>query len=99
MFKLRRLRCSFCGKGESEVLKLVAGPRVLICDACVAAAKRLMDADAGDAPTRGVAAPLRRRLLERARRLLRGRDRTDEKLSQASAPLARPSPIRPNVGR
>jgi hypothetical protein len=70
--KLRRLRCSFCGKDESEVLKLVAGPRVYICDACVAVAKRLMDAGAGDAPTRESVAPLRRRLLERARRLFGG---------------------------
>jgi hypothetical protein len=27
--------CSFCGKGESEVLKLIAGPSVHICDECV----------------------------------------------------------------
>src|SRR5258707_890687 len=27
----RRLRCSFCGKDESKVAKLVAGPRVYIC--------------------------------------------------------------------
>jgi len=27
--------CSFCGKHESEVLKLIAGPSVHICDECV----------------------------------------------------------------
>ena len=27
--------CSFCGKGRSEVRKLVAGPGVYICDACI----------------------------------------------------------------
>jgi hypothetical protein len=27
--------CSFCGKDESEVLKLIAGPSVHICDECV----------------------------------------------------------------
>jgi ATP-dependent protease Clp ATPase subunit len=43
MIKKRQLRCSFCRKNESEVLKLVAGPRVYICDACVAIASRLMD--------------------------------------------------------
>ena len=32
----KSLRCSFCGKSEHEVQKLVAGPRVFICDACVA---------------------------------------------------------------
>jgi len=29
------LYCSFCGKSEHEVLKLVAGPKVQICDKCV----------------------------------------------------------------
>lgn len=27
--------CSFCGRGESEVEKLISGPDVYICDACV----------------------------------------------------------------
>ena len=27
--------CSFCGKGQNEVNKLIAGPSVLICDECV----------------------------------------------------------------
>ncbi|MDA1000571.1 MAG: ATP-dependent Clp protease ATP-binding subunit ClpX, partial [bacterium] len=29
------LRCSFCGKGQEEVKKLIAGPGVYICDECV----------------------------------------------------------------
>jgi len=29
------LKCSFCGKSEKEVNKLVAGPGVYICDGCV----------------------------------------------------------------
>ncbi len=28
-------RCSFCGKGQEEVLRLIAGPGVYICDECV----------------------------------------------------------------
>lgn len=47
----RQLRCSFCGKGASEVAKLVAGRRAYICDACVAAAKRIMDASPDDPAT------------------------------------------------
>jgi pyrimidine operon attenuation protein / uracil phosphoribosyltransferase len=30
-----KLRCSFCGKGQSEVKKLIAGPSVYICNECV----------------------------------------------------------------
>ncbi|PYS51839.1 MAG: hypothetical protein DMF68_03015 [Acidobacteria bacterium] len=40
------LRCSFCGKSEHEVKKLVAGPRVYICDSCVEICNQVMaDAD------------------------------------------------------
>ena len=45
MIKRRRLSCSFCGKNETEISKLVAGPRVYICDECVAVASRLMGGD------------------------------------------------------
>ncbi len=31
----RDLRCSFCGKSQREVRKLIAGPSVYICDECV----------------------------------------------------------------
>lgn len=29
------ISCSFCGKSQDEVRKIVAGPRVYICDECV----------------------------------------------------------------
>ncbi len=32
---LKKLKCSFCGKGHQEVKKLIAGPNVYICDECV----------------------------------------------------------------
>ena len=73
MFKLRQLRCSFCGKKDAEVSKLVAGPRVYICDACVAVASRLMEGGTQDGgQTRGVRPTIWRRLSARARQLLRG---------------------------
>ncbi len=39
----RNLSCSFCGKSEHEVAKLVAGPNVHICDVCVGIAQEIMD--------------------------------------------------------
>ena len=42
MIKLKQLRCSFCYKKESQVRKLVAGPRVYICDECCTIATRIM---------------------------------------------------------
>ena len=48
MFKLRLLRCSFCKRSEDEVAKLVAGPRVYICDECASIANRIMNTDSTD---------------------------------------------------
>jgi len=33
--KGKLLYCSFCGKSQHEVKKLIAGPSVFICDECV----------------------------------------------------------------
>jgi ATP-dependent Clp protease ATP-binding subunit ClpX len=33
------LYCSFCGKSQHEVRKLIAGPTVFICDECVELAR------------------------------------------------------------
>ena len=50
LFWKRNLRCSFCGRGEADVRKLVAGPRVHICDRCVAIARDLMEDNPDAAP-------------------------------------------------
>lgn len=42
--RARPLRCSFCGKPETQVGKLIAGPKVHICDACVGACNRILEA-------------------------------------------------------
>jgi len=51
MFKRRLLACSFCGRSATQVAKLVAGPKVYICDFCVAEASRIMNTpDAKETP-------------------------------------------------
>ena len=42
MFWKTSLACSFCGKSATEVAKLVAGPKVYICDTCAALAIEIM---------------------------------------------------------
>ena len=37
------LYCSFCRKSDKDVKKLVAGPGVHICDACVGACNNILD--------------------------------------------------------
>lgn len=39
--------CSFCGKTQNEVKKLIAGPDVYICDSCVNVCKTIIDREAG----------------------------------------------------
>jgi ATP-dependent protease Clp ATPase subunit len=69
MFKCRKLHCSFCGKSETEVAKLVAGPRVYICDSCVTIASRIIsDSNGGDQPVR-VESTIWCKLADRIRRL------------------------------
>lgn len=31
----KNVRCSFCGKSQDEVMKMIAGPNVFICDECI----------------------------------------------------------------
>jgi ClpX C4-type zinc finger protein len=39
------LTCTFCRKSEHQVRKLVAGPGVYICDACIEIAHRIVTQD------------------------------------------------------
>ncbi len=39
------LRCSFCGRTQDEVRKLIAGPGVYICDECVALCEDILSED------------------------------------------------------
>ena len=43
--KEKQLFCSFCGKNQSEVKKLIAGPSVYICDECVALCNDIIKED------------------------------------------------------
>ena len=35
-------RCSFCGKSQEEVKKLIAGPSVYVCDECIELCNEIM---------------------------------------------------------
>jgi ATP-dependent Clp protease ATP-binding subunit ClpX len=39
----RMTLCSFCGKSQAEVKKIIAGPDVYICDSCVNVCKTIID--------------------------------------------------------
>ena len=41
----KEIRCSFCGKTQDQVNKLIAGPGVYICDECVELCSDIIDED------------------------------------------------------
>ena len=52
--------CSFCGKGQDEVKKLIAGPTVYICDECIELCNDIVKEDRQkDAEDKGEAADLK----------------------------------------
>ena len=45
----KQLRCSFCGKAQEQVRRLVAGPGVYICDECIELCQEIIEEDLHDA--------------------------------------------------
>lgn len=39
----KQLKCSFCGKSQDQVKRLVAGPGVYICDECIELCQEIID--------------------------------------------------------
>jgi ATP-dependent Clp protease ATP-binding subunit ClpX len=39
----KEVKCSFCGKSQSQVAKLIAGPNIFICNECVDLCKKILD--------------------------------------------------------
>jgi len=79
------LYCSFCGKNQNEVKKLVAGPSAYICDECIELCKCIVDEDASPAAVeqagQGIPEPADiKRFLDQ---YVIGQDRTKKVLSVA----------------
>ena len=43
-----QLKCSFCGKTQDQVKKLVAGPGVYICDECIELCNEIIEEELAD---------------------------------------------------
>src|SRR5512146_3577718 len=43
------LKCSFCGKSQKQVKKLIAGPGVYICDECIDLCNEIIEEELADA--------------------------------------------------
>jgi ATP-dependent Clp protease ATP-binding subunit ClpX len=44
------LKCSFCGKSQKQVKKLIAGPGVYICDECIDLCNEIIEEEFADTP-------------------------------------------------
>ncbi len=80
-------RCSFCGKGQEEVRRLIAGPgSVYICDECVELCREIIEEEEPSAPrpersfTR---IPTPKKLYEQLNQYVVGQDRAKKILSVA----------------
>ena len=43
------LKCSFCGKSQKQVKKLIAGPGVYICDECIDLCNEIIEEELNEA--------------------------------------------------
>ena len=78
------LACSFCGKSQKSVRKLIAGPGVYICNECVDLCDEILEHEVDDRPSRVMdedveaAARAAREAVDRLQRLAqRGRREPD----------------------
>ena len=39
----KQIKCSFCGKSQEQVRRLIAGPDVYICDECIELCHNIVD--------------------------------------------------------
>lgn len=44
------LKCTFCGKSQKQVRKLIAGPSVYICNECIELCNEIIEEELGDSP-------------------------------------------------
>ena len=49
------LKCSFCGKTQKQVKKLIAGPGVYICDECIELCNEIIVEELSEASSLGLA--------------------------------------------
>jgi ATP-dependent Clp protease ATP-binding subunit ClpX len=47
----KNIRCSFCGKSQENVHRIVAGPGVYICDECIKVCENVLESDEVDGET------------------------------------------------
>ncbi|WP_122646927.1 ATP-dependent Clp protease ATP-binding subunit ClpX [Enterococcus mediterraneensis] len=79
-----KVRCSFCGKTQEEVKKIVAGPGVYICNECIDLCKEIIDEELYEEAVREFTdVPKPQEILEVLNEYVIGQDRAKKALSVA----------------
>jgi ATP-dependent Clp protease ATP-binding subunit ClpX len=78
------LKCSFCGKSQKQVKKLIAGPGVYICDECIDLCNEIIDEELAEASELGlVDLPKPREIFDFLEEYIIGQDRAKRSLAVA----------------
>ena len=78
------LKCSFCGKTQKQVKKLIAGPGVYICDECIELCNEIIVEELAEASTAGLEElPKPRQIFEFLDNYVIGQERAKKSLSVA----------------
>lgn len=88
MFKFNeekgQLKCSFCGKSQEQVRKLVAGPGVYICDECIELCTEIVEEELGtEEETELTELPKPKEIMETLDDYVIGQDKAKKNLSVA----------------
>jgi ATP-dependent Clp protease ATP-binding subunit ClpX len=80
-----KLKCSFCGKSQEQVRKLVAGPGVYICDECIELCNEIIEEELyGESETAGPrSTPKPREIYDTLCQYVVGQDRAKKALAVA----------------
>ncbi|MGH8827504.1 MAG: ClpX C4-type zinc finger protein, partial [Jiangellaceae bacterium] len=78
------LKCSFCGKSQKQVKKLIAGPGVYICDECIDLCNEIIEEELSETPEASLAElPKPRQIYEFLEQYVIGQDVAKKALSVA----------------
>ena len=81
------LYCSFCGKSQHEVRKLIAGPSVFVCDECVELCNDIIREEIED--SQELQSDLRNKCLLRARKASEARSEFVKQAREANWKIVR----------
>ena len=79
----KKLHCSFCGKNQDEVKKLIAGPSVYICNECVDLCNDILDVEEKEKKVDDFSINKPREIFDYLDEIIVGQDDAKKKLSVA----------------